>query len=160
MRAEATGGMGTARDHPLPSLPVSPATDVGKRHDVVGIGNAIVDVIAHASEDFLDEHGLIKGAMTLIDGDRAIALYEAMGAGRESSGGSAANTVAGVASFGGRAAFIGKVGFFMVLFVWVRWTLPRFRYDQLMSLGWKRLFPLALANLMLAAVLVAFGIAG
>jgi sugar/nucleoside kinase (ribokinase family) len=109
MRAEATGGMGTARDHPLPSLPVSPATDVGKRHDVVGIGNAIVDVITHASEDFLDEHGLTKGAMTLIDGDRAIALYEAMGAGRESSGGSAANTVAGVASFGGRAAFIGKV---------------------------------------------------
>jgi NADH-quinone oxidoreductase subunit H len=57
-------------------------------------------------------------------------------------------------------AFLAKVGFFLVLFVWVRWTLPRFRYDQLMSLGWKRLFPLALANLMLAAVLVAFGVVG
>ena len=57
-------------------------------------------------------------------------------------------------------AFAAKVGFFLVLFVWVRWTLPRFRYDQLMSLGWKRLFPLALANLMLAALLVAFGVVG
>jgi NADH-quinone oxidoreductase subunit H len=57
-------------------------------------------------------------------------------------------------------AFVAKVGFFMVLFVWVRWTLPRFRYDQLMKLGWKRLFPLALANLMFAALLVAFGVVG
>jgi NADH-quinone oxidoreductase subunit H len=57
-------------------------------------------------------------------------------------------------------AFLAKLGFFLVLFVWVRWTLPRFRYDQLMSLGWKRLFPLALGNLMLAAVLVAFGVVG
>ena len=52
-------------------------------------------------------------------------------------------------------AFVLKVGFFMVLFVWVRWTLPRFRYDQLMNLGWKRLFPLALANLFILGVLVA-----
>jgi NADH-quinone oxidoreductase subunit H len=56
--------------------------------------------------------------------------------------------------------FMVKVGFFLLLFVWVRWTLPRFRYDQLMSLGWKRLFPLALANLMITAWLVAFGLAG
>jgi NADH-quinone oxidoreductase subunit H len=48
-----------------------------------------------------------------------------------------------------------KVGFFLFLFVWVRWTLPRFRYDQLMDLGWKRLFPLALANLFITGVLVA-----
>ncbi len=56
------------------------------------------------------------------------------------------------------AAFTGKVGFFMFLFVWVRWTLPRFRYDQLMDLGWKRLFPLALANLAMTALLVAFDV--
>ena len=52
-------------------------------------------------------------------------------------------------------AFVGKVAFFQFLFVWVRWTLPRFRYDQLMALGWKALFPLSLANVMLSAVLVA-----
>ncbi len=55
-------------------------------------------------------------------------------------------------------AFAAKVGFFLFLYVWVRWTLPRFRYDQLMSLGWKRLFPLALANVMIAALLVAFDV--
>jgi sugar/nucleoside kinase (ribokinase family) len=80
-----------------------------KQYDVVGVGNAIVDVITHADDDFLLRHELAKGAMTLIDADRALALYKAMGPGAESSGGSAANTVAGVASFGGRAGFIGKV---------------------------------------------------
>ena len=53
-------------------------------------------------------------------------------------------------------AFLGKFGLFMVTFVWVRWTLPRFRYDQLMTLGWKKLLPLSLANVMLSALLVAF----
>jgi sugar/nucleoside kinase (ribokinase family) len=77
--------------------------------DVVGIGNALVDVLTHEDDAFIDAHGLERGAMTLIDTDRAEALYAAMGAGIEASGGSAANTIAGVASFGGQAAYIGRV---------------------------------------------------
>jgi adenosine kinase len=79
------------------------------RYDVIGIGNAIVDVIARAEDDFLVEHGMHKGAMALIDQVRAEKIYQAMGPAVESSGGSAANTIVGVASFGGHAAFIGKV---------------------------------------------------
>jgi sugar/nucleoside kinase (ribokinase family) len=79
------------------------------RFDVIGVGNAIVDVIATADDAFLGEHGIEKGAMTLIDEPRAKTLYEAMGPGQEVSGGSAANTLAGVASLGGRGAYIGKV---------------------------------------------------
>ena len=70
--------------------------------DVVGIGNAIVDVIAHADEAFLEREGLAKGAMTLIDAARAEALYQRMGPAIESSGGSAGNTMAGIASLGGK----------------------------------------------------------
>ena len=77
--------------------------------DVVGVGNAIVDVIANVSEDFLADQGVVKGAMTLIDTERATSLYAAMPPGIEASGGSAANTMAGVASLGGRASYIGKV---------------------------------------------------
>ena len=77
--------------------------------DVVGIGNAIVDVIAHADEAFIAGEGLAKGAMTLIDAARAEALYQKMGPAIEASGGSAGNTLAGLASLGGRGAFIGKV---------------------------------------------------
>lgn len=77
--------------------------------DVVGVGNAIVDVIAQASESFLVDNGLVKAAMTLIDEGGATSLYARMGPAIEASGGSAANTAAGVASFGGTAAFIGKV---------------------------------------------------
>ncbi len=79
------------------------------RFDVVGIGNAIVDVLAHADQAFLDRHGLAKGTMTLIDAAKAETLYAAMGPAIEVSGGSAANTVAALASLGGKAAFIGKV---------------------------------------------------
>ena len=79
------------------------------RFDVVGIGNALVDVIAHASDSFLDEHQLIKGRMDLVDTDRAVSLYQALGSAVEMSGGSAANTMCGVASFGGTAAYVGKV---------------------------------------------------
>jgi len=79
------------------------------RYDVLGIGNAIVDVIARADDDFLVAQGMHKGTMALIDEARAQAIYAAMGPAVESSGGSAANTIVGVASFGARAAFIGKV---------------------------------------------------
>jgi adenosine kinase len=79
------------------------------RYDVLGIGNAIVDVIARAEDDFLAAHGMNKGTMALIDEARAETIYQAMGATVESSGGSAANTIVGVASFGAQAAFIGKV---------------------------------------------------
>jgi sugar/nucleoside kinase (ribokinase family) len=77
--------------------------------DVVGIGNAIVDVLSESDDDFLAERDLPKGAMTLIDAHRAEEIYAAMGPAREASGGSVANTVAGIASLGGRAGFIGKV---------------------------------------------------
>lgn len=79
------------------------------RYDVIGVGNAIVDVIATADDAFLGQHGIEKGAMTLIDEARAKTLYAAMGPGQEVSGGSAANTLAGIASLGGRGAYIGKV---------------------------------------------------
>ncbi len=77
--------------------------------DVVGIGNALVDVITFEPEAFLLEHGLVKGSMELVDGERAVALYGAMGGTTEASGGSAANTLAGLASFGGKGGFIGRV---------------------------------------------------
>jgi sugar/nucleoside kinase (ribokinase family) len=78
-------------------------------YDVLSIGNAIVDIIAQCDEAFLVQHGIVRGAMNLIDAERAEALYRTMGPAIEASGGSAGNTAAGVASFGGRAAFFGKV---------------------------------------------------
>ncbi len=79
------------------------------RYDVLGIGNAIVDVIARAEDDFLAKQGMAKGGMSLIDEPRAAAIYKDMGSAIESSGGSAANTIVGAASFGARTAFVGKV---------------------------------------------------
>lgn len=78
-------------------------------YDVAAIGNAIVDVLARADDAFLVAEGLAKGSMRLIDEARAHALYGRMAAGVEASGGSAANTIAGVASLGGRSLFVGKV---------------------------------------------------
>ena len=77
--------------------------------DVVTIGNALVDVLAKADDSFLTAHEIPKGSMTLIDEPRALHLYDAMGPAIEVSGGSAGNTAAGVASLGGKAAFLGKV---------------------------------------------------
>ncbi len=77
--------------------------------DVVGIGNAIVDVLSHAEDRFVADQGLAKGTMTLIDMEQAERLYAEMGPAVEVSGGSAANTIAGIAALGGRTGFIGKV---------------------------------------------------
>jgi len=80
-----------------------------KRYDIVGVGNAIVDVLAYKDSEFLAKHGLIKGAMTLVDESESHRLYKLMGAATECSGGSAGNTLAGFAQLGGKAAFIGKI---------------------------------------------------
>ena len=79
------------------------------RYDVCAVGNAIVDVLAPCDPDFLSARGLQPGSMQLVDETQSAALYDDMAAGVEASGGSAGNTVAGVGSYGGRAAYIGKV---------------------------------------------------
>lgn len=80
-----------------------------KTFQVVGIGNAMVDVLAHADEAFLAENGIGKGVMQLIDMPRAVDLYSRIGPAKEISGGSAANTIAGIAQLGGRTAYVGKI---------------------------------------------------
>ena len=77
-------------------------------HDVVGIGNAIVDIIGRCDDAFLARYGRTKGSMQLVDAATVLKLYDAMGPAIEISGGSVANTMVGVASFGGKAGFIGK----------------------------------------------------
>jgi sugar/nucleoside kinase (ribokinase family) len=79
------------------------------KYDVLGIGNAIFDVLARTDEKFLGRHGMTKGGMSLIDEARAASIYRDMGPATEMSGGSAANTIVGLAGFGARTAFIGKV---------------------------------------------------
>ncbi|MFN8018979.1 MAG: adenosine kinase [Acidimicrobiales bacterium] len=88
---------------------MSTASDQTATFDVLGIGNALVDVLSTEDDAFIERMSLVKGSMTLIETDRAEELYAAMGEKTEMSGGSAANTLAGVASFGGRAAYIGRV---------------------------------------------------
>src|ERR1700681_2900026 len=79
------------------------------KYDVLGIGNAIFDVLVQTDESFLSRHGMVKGGMALIDEARAAAIYRDMGPAVEMSGGSAANTIVGVANLGARAAYVGKV---------------------------------------------------
>jgi sugar/nucleoside kinase (ribokinase family) len=79
------------------------------KYDVLGIGNAIFDILVQADERFLWQHGMVKGGMALIDEARAASIYQDMGPAVEMSGGSAANTIVGVASLGARAAYVGKV---------------------------------------------------
>jgi len=85
------------------------ATATETLYDVLGIGNAIVDVLAHADDQFINELDIVKGSMTLIDEETAETVYGRMGAGIECSGGSAANTIAALASLGGSGAYVGKV---------------------------------------------------
>lgn len=82
---------------------------MGKKFQVVGIGNALVDVLSHCEDKFLAEKGVEKGIMQLIDSDRARELYGMMGPAKEMSGGSGANTIAGIAALGGSTAYVGKV---------------------------------------------------
>ena len=77
--------------------------------DIVAVGNAIVDVIASATDEFIVNEGLVKGSMQLLDAAQAAALYGKMGPGKEISGGSAANTIAGMAALGSKCGFIGQV---------------------------------------------------
>jgi sugar/nucleoside kinase (ribokinase family) len=84
-------------------------TQTAPQYDVIAVGNAIVDVLAPCEPAFLETQGLVAGSMQLVDAHQSGALYAAMAPGVEASGGSAGNTVAGVGSFGGRAAYIGKV---------------------------------------------------
>ncbi len=79
------------------------------KYDVLGIGNAIFDVLVQTDESFLGRHGMTKGGMALIDEARATAIYQDMGPATEMSGGSAANTIVGVANLGARAAYVGKI---------------------------------------------------
>src|SRR5437764_2792279 len=79
------------------------------KYDVLGIGNAIFDVLVQTDEKFLADHGMTKGGMTLIDEARAASIYKDMRPATEMSGGSGANTIVGIAGFGARTAFIGKV---------------------------------------------------
>jgi sugar/nucleoside kinase (ribokinase family) len=90
----------------------SPQRDIwmsSAKYDVLGIGNAIFDVLVQTDEGFLARHGMNKGSMALIDEGRAAAIYRDMGPAVEMSGGSAANTIVGVANLGARAAYVGKV---------------------------------------------------
>jgi len=82
---------------------------MNKSTQLLGISNAIVDILAHIDDDFLDRIGVLRGAMTLIDEDRAHEIYSMMGPATEMSGGSVANTIAGFANLGGTAAYIGRV---------------------------------------------------
>lgn len=79
------------------------------KFDVLTVGNAIVDIISRCDDKFLNDNGITKGAMNLIDAERAELLYSLMGPALEASGGSAGNTAAGIANFGGKAAYFGKV---------------------------------------------------
>ena len=84
-------------------------SDSDTSYDIVGIGNAIVDIISHEAEDFLSRHHLVKNSMSLVDEETALAIYKEMHPAVQASGGSAANTMAGIALLGASPGYIGKV---------------------------------------------------
>jgi sugar/nucleoside kinase (ribokinase family) len=94
---------------PLEATSSGPRTVPPVEVDVIGVGNALVDVISHGTDELIDSLGVPKGGMTLIDESRASEIYDRMGPAIEVSGGSAANTIVGVAALGGSAQYIGKV---------------------------------------------------
>jgi sugar/nucleoside kinase (ribokinase family) len=108
-RATKRSGKSAAGSRRMTLNPTGARTMTSIRYDVLGLGNAIVDVLARTDDDFLLRQAMRKGSMSLIDEARAAEIYDAMGPTIEISGGSAANTIVGAASFGARAAFIGRV---------------------------------------------------
>src|SRR6202051_3518983 len=90
-------------------MPQQDGSMTSAKYDVLGIGNAIFDVLVQTDDSFLSAHGMTKGGMALIDEPRAASIYRDMGRATEMSGGSGANTIVGIANLGARAAFIGKV---------------------------------------------------
>jgi sugar/nucleoside kinase (ribokinase family) len=97
------------RIFPAIAMPQQDGSMTEAKYDVLGIGNAIFDVLVQTDDSFLSSHGMTKGGMALIDEARAASIYRDMGRATEMSGGSGANTIVGIANFGARAAFIGKV---------------------------------------------------
>jgi len=97
------------RSHPFTAHVPSLTNKEGILYDVVGVGNALVDMIAMVDDAFLASNDMVKGSMALIETDRAVHLSTAVGTSTRTSGGSGANTIAGIASLGGDVAFIGKV---------------------------------------------------
>jgi sugar/nucleoside kinase (ribokinase family) len=97
------------RSHPFTAHIPALTNKEGIRYDVVGVGNALVDMIAMVDDSFLGSHDMVKGSMALIETDRAVMLSEAIGDATRVGGGSGANTIAGIASLGGEVAFVGKV---------------------------------------------------
>lgn len=106
---EDHGKSGESRSMPDNSPDPTSTVNESTTLDVIGIGNALVDVLSHGTDEFITSLGIVKGAMTLIEEEEAHDLYEAMGPGVEVSGGSAANTIVGIAALGGSTQYLGKV---------------------------------------------------
>jgi len=103
-------------------------------HDVVAVGNALVDILAQVPDSFLEAHGMEKGTMSLIDAERALQIQESLGETVQTSGGSAANTLSGIASLGGSALFIGKLFTLRAICMTILQPKPRFVRQQIVHM--------------------------